>query len=179
MRTCASAEAMVLRGPPDYPEEMADIFDVLADGTRRELLQRLLESSHLGLAPNGEISVGDLVNELGISQPTVSKHLKVLRDHGLVTVREEGQHRYYHLDPGPLNEVSDWLSPFVDAEFHTPPPGGATVFAAWAGTEVGDKVGRAAAETAHTARVAIEAAQEKIQGAQKRVADKLPFKREG
>lgn len=157
---------------------MADIFDVLADGTRRELLQRLLESSHLGVAPDGEISVGDLVNELGISQPTVSKHLKVLRDHGLVTVREEGQHRYYHLDPGPLDEVSDWLSPFVDAEFHTPPQGGSTVFAAWAGADMGDKVGRAAADTAHTARVALEAAQEKIQGAQKRVAEKLPFKRD-
>ena len=174
----ASAVAMVLPGSPDYPEVMADIFDVLADGTRRELLQRLLESSHLGVAPDGEISVGDLVNELGISQPTVSKHLKVLRDHGLVTVREEGQHRYYHLDPGPLDEVSDWLSPFVDAEFHTPPQGGSTVFAAWAGADMGDKVGRAAADTAHTARVALEAAQEKIQGAQKRVAEKLPFKRD-
>ena len=55
--------------------------------------------------------MGDLVTELGISQPTVSKHLKVLRDHGLVTVREEGQHRFYHLDPAPLGEVSAWLSP--------------------------------------------------------------------
>ena len=104
-----SADAMVLPGAPGYPEGMADIFDVLADGTRRELLHRLLESSHRGVAPDGEISVGELVTELGISQPTVSKHLKVLRDHGLVTVREEGQHRYYHLDPGPLDEVSDWL----------------------------------------------------------------------
>jgi DNA-binding transcriptional ArsR family regulator len=156
---------------------MADIFDVLADGTRRELLQRLLESAHRGVAPDGEISVGDLVTELGISQPTVSKHLKVLRDHGLVVVREEGQHRYYHLDPGPLDEVSDFLSPFVDAEFDYGTQGGSTVFAAWAGSDVGDKVGRAAADTAHTARVALEAAQEKIQGARERVADKLPFKR--
>src|SRR6185436_10611117 len=113
---CVSADAMVLPRAPGYPEGMADIFDVLADGTRRELLHRLLESSHRGVAPDGEISVGELVTELGISQPTVSKHLKVLRDHGLVTVREEGQHRYYHLDPGPLDEVSDWLSPFVDVQ---------------------------------------------------------------
>ena len=77
---------------------MADIFDVLADGTRREILRQLLES-------RGELAVGDLVNELGIAQPTVSKHLKVLREHGLVGVREEGQHRYYHLDASPLEEV--------------------------------------------------------------------------
>ena len=168
---------MVLPGLPGYPEGMADIFDVLADGTRRELLHRLLESSHRGVAPDGEISVGDLVTELGISQPTVSKHLKVLRDHGLVTVREEGQHRYYHLDPGPLDEVSDWLSPFLDVQLDGEAHSASTVYAAWAGSEVGDKMGRVAAETAHTARVALEAAQEKIQGAQKRVADKMPFKK--
>jgi ArsR family transcriptional regulator len=156
---------------------MADIFDVLADGTRRELLHRLLESSHRGSSSRGEISVGDLVTELGISQPTVSKHLKVLRDHGLVAVREEGQHRYYHLDPAPLEQVSDWLSPFLDAQFDGDAHAASTVYAAWAGSEVGDKVGRAAADTAHTARAALEAAQAKIQGAQKRVAEKMPFKR--
>ena len=168
---------MVLLGSAGYPEVMADIFDVLADGTRRELLHRLLDNSQTSTGEGG-ISVGDLVTELGISQPTVSKHLKVLRDHGLVTVREEGQHRFYHLDPAPLGEVSAWLSPFDDAVLDS--GAGSTVFAAWAGTEVGDKMGRAAADTAHTARVALEAAQEKIQGAQKRVADKLPmFRKNG
>ena len=155
---------------------MADIFDVLADGTRRELLNRLRHRA-------AEVSVSELVSELGISQPTVSKHLKVLRDHGLVTVREEGQHRYYRLDTTPFGELEDWLAPF----FGGPEPAGsgaqdadagATVFAAWAGSEVGDRVGRVAADTAHSARVALEAAQEKLQGAQKRVservADKLP-----
>jgi ArsR family transcriptional regulator len=152
---------------------MADIFDVLADGTRRELLTRLRHRA-------AEVSVSELVTELGISQPTVSKHLKVLRDHGLVTVREEGQHRYYRLDTTPFGELEDWLAPF----FGGPEPqlqdadAGATVFAAWAGSEVGDRVGRVAADTAHSARVALEAAQEKLQGAQKRVservADKLP-----
>jgi DNA-binding transcriptional ArsR family regulator len=155
---------------------MADIFDVLADGTRRELLIRL---QHRG----AEVSVSELVTELGISQPTVSKHLKVLRDHGLVSVREEGQHRYYRLDTAPFGELEDWLAPFVGGPAHVGAGSqdadpGSTVFAAWAGSEVGDRVGRAAADTAHSARVALEAAQEKLQGAQKRVservADKLP-----
>jgi len=155
---------------------MADIFDVLADGTRRELLRRLERHA-------GEVSVSELVTELGISQPTVSKHLKVLREHGLVTVREEGQHRYYRLDRAPFGEFESWLAPFVSEGPTSNDQGqdadpGATVFAAWAGADVGDRVGRAAAETAHSARVALEAAQEKLQGAQKRVServsDKLP-----
>lgn len=152
---------------------MADIFDVLADGTRRELLALLRRRA-------GEVSVSQLVTELGISQPTVSKHLKVLREHGLVAVREEGQHRFYRLDPAPLADLEAWLAPFSGeaAREATDADAGPTVFAAWAGTEVGDRVGRAAADTAHSARVALEAAQEKLQGAQKRVservADKLP-----
>lgn len=148
---------------------MADIFDVLADGTRRELLARLRRRA-------GEVSVTELVTELGISQPTVSKHLKVLREAGLVAVREEGQHRYYRLDPGPLAELESWLSPFVgDAggEAMTDAGAASTVFAAWAGAEVGDRVGRAAADTAHSARAALEAAQEKLQGAQKRVGTRF------
>ncbi len=153
---------------------MADIFDVLADGTRRELLIRLHHRA-------AEVSVSELVTELGISQPTVSKHLKVLRDHGLVSVRDEGQHRYYRLDTAPFGELEDWLAQFLGG---TPHPGGdgqgvdaaSTVFAAWAGSEVGDRVGRAAADTAHSARVALEAAQEKLQGAQKRVSDRVADK---
>ncbi len=76
---------------------MADIFDVLSDPTRRELLARLLAAG-----PEGELSVGVLVEQTGLSQPTVSKHLRVLRDQGLVTVREEAQHRFYRLEPEPL-----------------------------------------------------------------------------
>jgi DNA-binding transcriptional ArsR family regulator len=155
---------------------MADIFDVLADGTRRELLTRLERRA-------GEVSVTELVAELGISQPTVSKHLKVLREHGLVAVREEGQHRYYRLDRAPFAAFEEWLAPFLDESGPRAHEGqdvdaGSTVFAAWAGAEVGDRVGRAAADTAHSARVALEAAPEKLQGAQKRVtervSDKLP-----
>jgi ArsR family transcriptional regulator, arsenate/arsenite/antimonite-responsive transcriptional repressor len=150
---------------------MSDIFDVLADGTRRELLRNLRERA-------GEVSVGELVTELGISQPTVSKHLKVLRDHALVAVREEGQHRYYRLNAGPLAAVEEWLAPFgtSSAVVTTLPSavGDDAAFAAWAGAEVGGRVGRAAAETAHNARTALEAAQEKLQGAQKRLAERLP-----
>jgi ArsR family transcriptional regulator len=161
---------------------MADIFDVLADGTRRELLTHLLRHSGSRTKP-GEVAVSELVTELGISQPTVSKHLKVLRDHGLVSVREEGQHRYYRLDPGPLVELQGWLTPFLGDGAGAAALGdddaASTVYVAWgAGAEVGDRVGRRAAETAHNARVAFEAAQEKLQGAQKRVVarvQQLPF----
>ncbi len=151
---------------------MADIFDVLADGTRREILRQLLES-------RGELAVGDIVTELGIAQPTVSKHLKVLREHGLVGVREEGQHRYYHLDASPLEEVEVWLEPFTDFTVGTDADGTTTVYAAWAGTEFGDRLGRTAAETANAARVAFETAQEKIEGARKVVTEKLPKRRKG
>jgi ArsR family transcriptional regulator len=159
---------------------MADIFDVLADGTRRELLLHLLHRAAAASGP-GEIAVSDLVAELGISQPTVSKHLKVLRDHGLVAVREEGQHRYYRLDSAPLDELALWLAPFVSGSGALVPAGAeesSTVYVAWAGTEVADRVGRRAAETAHNARAALEAAQGKLQGAQKRVVarvQQLPF----
>ena len=84
---------------------MADIFDVLADGTRREILRQLLES-------RGELAVGDLVTELGIAQPTVSKHLKALREAGLVTVRPEAQRRWYQLRSEPLQELDAWLEPY-------------------------------------------------------------------
>ncbi len=89
---------------------MADIFDVVADETRREMLQILLENLTTG---SGEMSVSELVARTGLSQPTVSKQLKVLRDAGVVGVREEGQHRLYHLDPTPLEELEDWVIPFL------------------------------------------------------------------
>ena len=95
---------------------MADIFDVIADGTRREILQILLARSSSG---DGGTSVSQIVHELGVSQPTVSKHLKVLREADLVTVREEGQHRYYSLQSTPLETVDDWLVPFFMDETDT------------------------------------------------------------
>ncbi len=94
---------------------MPDIFGVIADATRRDILQILLER-HL---EGAEISVSEIVARLEISQPTVSKHLKVLREAELVTVREEGQHRFYSLDPEPLEMIEDFVIPFLSAGFET------------------------------------------------------------
>lgn len=80
-----------------------DVFAVIAEGTRREIL---------GALRSGDKSVGELVEELEVSQPTVSKHLKVLREAGLVSMRAEGQRRYYALKTEPLGEVVLWLSAF-------------------------------------------------------------------
>ena len=120
-------------------------------------MRALLERSLARDASAGEISVGDLVERLGLSQPTVSKHLKVLRDHGLVSVREDGQHRYYRLDPGPLEELEDWLTPFIEPALDDEDDlriddGGSAVFAAWSGTDVGDTIGRRVAEGTYQAR---------------------------
>jgi DNA-binding transcriptional ArsR family regulator len=90
---------------------MADLFDVIADPTRRELLRALLERSAAG--GSGEVSVGELVSQLSLSQPTVSKHLKTLRDFSLVSVREQGQHRYYKLEAERLEPVAEWLGAFM------------------------------------------------------------------
>ncbi|MGO1958243.1 MAG: ArsR/SmtB family transcription factor [Canibacter sp.] len=95
---------------------MPDIFQVISDSTRRDLLTALLEERE----STGEMSVSDLVVKLEVSQPTVSKHLKVLRDAELVTVREDGQHRFYSLNTEPLTMVEDFLMQFltdnIDAE---------------------------------------------------------------
>src|SRR6478609_1684826 len=95
---------------------MADIFDVIADPTRRDILRVLLDRNADGMHTAGEISVSEIVATLELSQPTVSKHLKVLREAGLVSVREEGQHRYYRLDAGPLEAVEDWVIPFTASD---------------------------------------------------------------
>lgn len=91
---------------------MPDLFDVIADPTRRELLSALLTSAE---APDGtgEASVGQLVAALGLSQPTVSKHLKTLREFQVVSVREQGQHRYYRLESASLEPVAQWLGAFL------------------------------------------------------------------
>lgn len=97
-------------------DPMADIFDVVADTTRRDILGVLLDRHQAATEGIGEISVSDIVATLGLSQPTVSKHLKVLREAGLVGVREEGQHRYYHLVQQPLEVIEDWLIPFLSVD---------------------------------------------------------------
>jgi DNA-binding transcriptional ArsR family regulator len=80
-----------------------DVFAVIAERTRRDILESLR---------SGGKSVGELVGELQVSQPTVSKHLKVLREAGLVSMRAQGQKRFYSLDPAPLLTVQDWLDAF-------------------------------------------------------------------
>jgi DNA-binding transcriptional ArsR family regulator len=82
------------------------MFAVLAEPNRRRILDLLREE---------ERPVGDLVSELGISQPGVSKHLRVLRDAGLVEVRQDAQRRLYRLRPDPLREIDEWLTPYRDA----------------------------------------------------------------
>lgn len=123
---------------------MADIFDVIADGTRREILQLLLSRGSSG--ENGT-SVSSIVSELGVSQPTVSKHLKVLRDAGLVTVREEGQHRYYSLQPEPLETIDDFLVPFLIDDVDGADLAAAALTGSAATTA--EFVGRAAASAKH------------------------------
>ena len=131
---------------------MADIFDVIADGTRRDILQLLLDRSSAG---ERGTSVSQIVQHLGVSQPTVSKHLKVLRESGLVAVREEGQHRYYRLDRAPLERLEDWLIPFVSTDAATD---AVTLAGADAGSAEGlneeqrafaSALGKAFADTAH------------------------------
>jgi DNA-binding transcriptional ArsR family regulator len=85
---------------------MTDLFDVLADETRRDIVTLLNRAT----SDDSEMSVGELVDALGITQPTVSKHLKVLREAGVVRVREDGQHRFYRLDKTPLVSLGGWLA---------------------------------------------------------------------
>ncbi|WP_432940037.1 ArsR/SmtB family transcription factor [Kribbella sp. CA-253562] len=84
---------------------MATTFEVLAEPRRREILDLLRD---------GERPVGELVDALELSQPAVSKHLKVLRDAGLVEVRQDAQRRWYRLRPAPLAEIDAWLEPYRD-----------------------------------------------------------------
>jgi len=94
---------------------MADIFEAIADPTRRQLMETLL-SSHL-TGGTGELTVTELVEKTGVGQPTVSKHLKTLREVGLVSAREEGQKRFYSVTPEPLEEIEDWMINFLSLGF--------------------------------------------------------------
>jgi len=80
-----------------------DALAVLAEPTRRRIVDALRRS---------EASVGDLVAALDMSQPAVSKHLRVLRDAGVVTSRTAAQQRIYRLEPGPFRELDAWLAPY-------------------------------------------------------------------
>jgi len=82
---------------------MMTTFEALAEPTRRRILDLLLEQPRL---------VGELADLLKISQPGVSKHLRVLREAGLVRVRQDAQRHWYELRPEPLAEVDTWLEPY-------------------------------------------------------------------
>jgi DNA-binding transcriptional ArsR family regulator len=82
---------------------MGTAFDVLAEPHRRRILD---------LLRTGERPVGDLVDQLTVSQPAISKHLRVLREAGLVDARIDAQRRLYRLRPQPLREVDEWLAPY-------------------------------------------------------------------
>ncbi|WP_153023312.1 ArsR/SmtB family transcription factor [Glycomyces albidus] len=79
------------------------VFEVLALPARQAIVERLRE---------GPATVGELAGALGLSQPLASKHLRVLRDCGFVSVRADAQRRWYELRPEPLREVDRWLEPY-------------------------------------------------------------------
>ena len=82
---------------------MATTFEVLAEPKRRSILDQLRDRPQ---------TVGELVATLSVSQPSVSKHLRVLRDAGLVSVRTDAQRRVYGLRAEPLAEIDAWLEPY-------------------------------------------------------------------
>jgi DNA-binding transcriptional ArsR family regulator len=82
---------------------MATTFEVLAEPARRHILDLLLERPR---------AVGELVDAVGLSQPGTSKHLRVLRDAGLVDVHKDAQRRVYALRVEPLAELDAWLEPY-------------------------------------------------------------------
>jgi DNA-binding transcriptional ArsR family regulator len=81
----------------------------MADPTRRELLRLLID---------GELSAGELAGRFPVSRPAISRHLRVLREAGLVRARTDGKRRLYALDPRPLRELDDWLEPYRDLWAH-------------------------------------------------------------
>ena len=84
----------------------SDVFNAIGDPHRREILDTLI---------TGEKAVGTIVNDLSLSQPQVSKHLRVLSEVGLVRSRAEGPRRLYRLEPASLQPLQDWLTKYERA----------------------------------------------------------------
>jgi DNA-binding transcriptional ArsR family regulator len=84
----------------------SDVFNAIADAHRREILDALI---------TGEKAVGTIVNDLSMSQPQVSKHLRVLSEVGLVRCRAEGRRRLYRLEPARLRPLQEWLTKYERA----------------------------------------------------------------
>jgi DNA-binding transcriptional ArsR family regulator len=84
----------------------SDVFNAVADRHRREVLDALIA---------GEKAVGEIVHDLSMSQPQVSKHLRVLSEVGLVTCRADGRRRLYRLEPARLRPLREWLAAYEQA----------------------------------------------------------------
>jgi DNA-binding transcriptional ArsR family regulator len=87
----------------------SDVFNAIAEADRREILDVLI---------TGEKAVGEIVNDVSMSQPQVSKHLRVLSEVGLVNCRAEGRRRLYRLEPARLRPLHDWLAKYGQAWNH-------------------------------------------------------------
>src|SRR5712691_10807091 len=93
-------------GPVARSSTTSDVFNAIGDVHRREILDALIA---------GEKTVGAIVNDLSMSQPQVSKHLRVLSEVGLVKCRAEGRHRLYRLEPAHLRPLHEWLAKYEQA----------------------------------------------------------------
>jgi len=93
-------------GPVARASTTSDVFNAVAEAHRREILDALIA---------GEKAVGAIVTDLSMSQPQVSKHLRVLSEVGLVRCRAEGRHRLYRLDPARLRPLQEWLAKYEQA----------------------------------------------------------------
>lgn len=143
----------------------SDVFSVIADPTRRRIVRILAEQTH---------TVGAVVEKLSMSQPTISKHLKVLRDADVVSVTVEGQRRLYSLNPEVFATVTDWINETVQiarraSEAPVALPGGATLSSEHAPTEkaeavatepAAEKVAEPKAVEAHEVKPAAQSAEQ-------------------
>jgi DNA-binding transcriptional ArsR family regulator len=93
-------------GPVARSSTTSDVFNAIAEAHRREVLDALI---------TGEKAVGELVNDLSMSQPQVSKHLRVLSQVGLVSCRADGRRRLYRLEPARLRPFHEWLAKYERA----------------------------------------------------------------
>jgi DNA-binding transcriptional ArsR family regulator len=87
----------------EYTKSVESVFEIIAEPNRRAILSLLVSSQQ---------SVGEIERQLGMAQPTVSKHLRVLREAGFVESMVDAQRRLYRVKPEPLREVDAWLAPF-------------------------------------------------------------------
>lgn len=150
----------------------SDVFSVIADPTRRRIVRILAEQTH---------TVGAVVEKLSMSQPTISKHLKVLRDADVVSVTVEGQRRLYSLNPEVFATVTDWINETVQialraSEAPVALPGGATLSSEHAPTEKAEAVATEPAVEKVADPKAVEAPEEKpaVQPAEQPAAEAQP-----